>query len=270
MAGSVVGGIAMPSPFPGMDPYLEDPALWPDVHQALICQIQATLNEKLRPKYFARAELRVYVSDQDDPGRESMIPDLRIERRKRSHRPTDPAAVATITKPVVYPAEIREEIEDVYLTIRDLSKSLVAVIEVLSPTNKIRGSEGRKAFLKKRRDVLASSAHWVEVDLLRAGERTPAEFPGEGTEYRVVVSHAKQRDRFRCRPVRLQDPFPVVGIPLKAPDPDTPLDLGAVFAAAYEVGAYDLSVNYRKPPRPPLPRSLAGWANQLLRTKGLR
>ena len=69
----------MPSPFPGMDPYLEAPWLWPDVHHELIGQIRATLNPNLRPRYVARVELRVYISDDDDPGRQVLVPDLRVE-----------------------------------------------------------------------------------------------------------------------------------------------------------------------------------------------
>ena len=70
----------MPSPFPGMDPYLEEPGLWPDVHHGLISQIQAVLNPSIRPTYVARVELRVYLSEEDDPGRKAIIPDLRIEK----------------------------------------------------------------------------------------------------------------------------------------------------------------------------------------------
>jgi hypothetical protein len=58
-----------------MDPYLETPDLRPDVHHELISQIRHALNPALRPRYVARVELRVYVSDDDDPGREVLIQD---------------------------------------------------------------------------------------------------------------------------------------------------------------------------------------------------
>jgi hypothetical protein len=111
----------MPSPFPGMDPYLETPDLWPDVHHQLISEIQGTLNRLLRPHYVARIQLRTYISDEDD---------VRL---------------------------IDDEIEEARLEIRHPeSAALVTVIEILSPTNKIRDSRGRASFMEKRRDTLAS------------------------------------------------------------------------------------------------------------------
>ena len=68
----------MPSPFPGMDPYLESPVLWPDVHHGLISEIQSLLNQSLRPRYHVRVVERVYVSDENDPGRKVIIPDVNI------------------------------------------------------------------------------------------------------------------------------------------------------------------------------------------------
>ena len=71
----------MPSPFPGMDPYLEEPGLWPDVHHRLITVTSDTLAAALRPKYYVRIEERVYLSDESDPGRRVIIPDVRIADR---------------------------------------------------------------------------------------------------------------------------------------------------------------------------------------------
>src|SRR5690348_5515230 len=116
----------MPSPFPGMDPYLEAPELWPDVHHELISQIQGTLNAALRPRYVARIELRVYVSDEDGPG-----------------------------------CKFIDDIEEARLEIRSReANALVTIIEVLSPASKVRGSRGRVSFMDKRRETLASKVHW--------------------------------------------------------------------------------------------------------------
>ena len=46
----------MPSPFPGPDPYLEDPRSWRDVHHRLISAASDLLNDQTRPKYFVRIE----------------------------------------------------------------------------------------------------------------------------------------------------------------------------------------------------------------------
>ena len=163
----------MPSPFPGMDPYLESPEIWPDVHHGIISLTQRALNPSLRPKYVARVELRVYVSNEDDPGRSVVIPDVRIDKsRSRNGARTRTASSSAIAEAVVVPMVAEEEIEEAYLEIRHLaSKKLVTIIEVLSPSNKIRGSSGRASFLSKRKEALASKVHWVEIDLMPGADR---------------------------------------------------------------------------------------------------
>src|SRR6516164_1643463 len=106
----------MPSPFPGMDPYLETPDLWPDVHHELISQIRHQLNPRLRPKYVARVELRVYISDDDDPGRKVIIPDVRIENPKGKRRQLGKAArtdsSVAVAEPIIIPFLIENEIKE--------------------------------------------------------------------------------------------------------------------------------------------------------------
>jgi hypothetical protein len=262
----------MPSPFPGMDPYLETPDLWPDAHHGLISQIQKTLNPGLRPRYVARVELRVYISDDDDPGREALVPDVRIQKRKRQgvKKPKSASALA-ITEPLTVPLLIEDEIEEARLEIRHLeSGSLVTIIEILSPTNKIRGARGRTSFLDKRRETLGSEVHWVEIDLLRAGVPSITHPPLVASDYRILVSRAGKRTRASYWPVNVRQPLPVIGIPLRAPDHDAALDLGAVLSAVYDDAAYDLSIDYRKKPEPPLKTDEAAWADRLLRECGLR
>lgn len=60
----------MPSPFPGMDPYLEG-YLWPDGHSALANKIRQSLTPQLRPKYTARLE--VYLVEDPFPESEMGI-----------------------------------------------------------------------------------------------------------------------------------------------------------------------------------------------------
>ena len=161
----------MPSPFPGMDPYLESPHLWPDVHHELISQIRTTLAPCLRPHYVARVELRSYFMDADDPGLELIIPDVRIEESgahvAKKPKATNGTAIA-VAEPEAVPFLFDDEIKEARLEVRHLdSKALVAIIEVLSPANKIRGSRGRQSFMDKRRDTVGSEIHWIEIDLLR-------------------------------------------------------------------------------------------------------
>jgi hypothetical protein len=141
---------------------------------------------------------------------------------------------------------------------------------VLSPANKVRGSEGRKSFLTKKNEILAKDINWVEIDLLRAGDPSIVRDSLRDADYRVLVYRAGERRSTRCRPIRLRNRLPVVGIPLKGKDPAVPLDLGAVLNAAYESGAYEASIDYANPPAPPLRSEDARWANKLLRTAGLR
>jgi hypothetical protein len=255
-----------------MDPYLEAPELWPDVHHELISQIRAALNPQLRPRYVARIELRVYVSDEDDPGREVLIPDIRVEKgpkRKGAKKGKPPTAVA-VAEPLTV-SLLLDEIEEARVEIRERpSDALVTVIEVLSPANKIRGSRGRASFLEKRNDILGSDVHWVEIDLLRAGAPSVTRLPLVPSDYRILVSRAPERGHAKYWPFGVRQPLPPVPIPLRKPDGDVSLDLGAVLAAAYDHGAYDLSVDYRREPNPPLSAEDAVWADELLRGRGLR
>jgi len=256
-----------------MDPYLETPELWPDVHHELISQIRAALNPGLRPQYVARVELRVYVSDQDDPGREVLVPDVRIEKRPKARgarKARRPAAVA-VAEPIIIPFLVDPEIKEARLEIRERrSNDLVTVIEVVSPTNKIRGARGRVSFMEKRDGILASDVHWVEIDLLRAGQPSVTRPGLVPSDYRLMVSRGDDRRHGRYWPVSVRQALPPIGIPLRKPDADVPLDLNAVLAATYDRGAYDLSVDYRRPPVPALATDDAAWADDLLSKAGLR
>src|SRR6266404_1342601 len=200
----------MPSPFPGMDPYLETPDLWPDVHHGLIGQVQAALNPRLKPHYVARVELRVYITDEDDPGRESLVPDLRIETsiRARANKRNGATALA-IDEPIVIPMLIDNEIKEAYLTIKDRKTgALITVIEIMSPTNKIRGSVGRKSFMQKKSEVMGSGVHWVEIDLLRAGAPSVTRPPLRQCDYRVLIYRGGDRYSGRYWPRRVRQPLP--------------------------------------------------------------
>jgi hypothetical protein len=255
-----------------MDPYLETPDLWPDVHHELISQIRSSLNPALRPYYVARVEFRVYVSDDDDPGREVLEPDLRVEESTtKVRRKARTAPVAAITEPEIIPMLIDDEIEEARLEIRHRETgALVTIIEVLSPANKIRGSRGRESFMEKRRETFPSDVNWVEIDLLRAGIPSINRPRLRVCDYRILVFHGKSRSRARFWPVSVRQPLPTIGIPLRGKDPDVPLDLSKALRATYDHAAYDLSIDYRKDPDPPLDTDARKWAARLLREQRLR
>jgi hypothetical protein len=251
-----------------MDPYLESPTIWPDVHHEIISEIRAALNPKVRPRYVTRVELRVYISDDDDPGRQALVPDVRVEAtpgRKGARKPK-PEPALVVTEPLIVPTLMDEEVEEAFLKIIEVeSEALVTIIEVLSPTNKIRGSRGRASFIAKRHEIMNSEVHWVEIDLLRAGVPSVTDPPLRPSDYRILVSRADQRTRTRFWPVSVRQPLPVIRIPLRGKDPEAELDLGAVFKTAYDRAAYDASVDYRKDPQPPLEGDDAKWPKELLR-----
>ncbi|OWK38896.1 hypothetical protein FRUB_01279 [Fimbriiglobus ruber] len=255
----------MPSPFPGMDPYLEDPGLWADVHLGLICTCRELLNRHLLPKYVGRLQERDYVEYEDDPARvELVVPD----RKTTGKHQTTPDIVA---EPVGVIFENNLERRESWIEVLAVdTRDVVSVIEILSPSNKVKGAAGRESFLQKRREILSSNTHWIEIDLLRTGERQPFDEHIPDHEYVASVVPAGQRPTGLAWPIRLTQRLPVVGIPLRKPDADAPLDLQAALTLAYDRAAYDMTVDYTRPPKVPLSPDLAAWADQLLREKGLR
>jgi len=262
----------MPSPFPGMDPYLEEPGLWPDVHHGLISQIQAQLNQRLRPKYHIRVEERVYVSDENDPGREVIIPDLRIAGDVRDDRHDWTAkeiagGYAAVAEPVVLTTLIDDEIHEAFLEVIDhQERMVVTVIEILSPTNKVSGSRGRASYLEKRQEVMTSPTHLVEIDLLRSGAAIHTRELLPPADYYVHVSRQSQRPKGVVWPILLTQRLPVISIPLRPDDEDAVLDLQDVLNSVYERAAYDLAVDYRREPVPPLNELQRRWARTVLRS----
>jgi hypothetical protein len=147
---------------------------------------------------------------------------------------------------------------------------LVTAIEILSPANKRIGSPGYLEYRRKREMLLLSDAHLVEIDLLRKGERVELLKPLPLAAYYVILSRAQRRPICQVWPIQIHDKLPVVPVPLLKPDPDVPLDLGAAVATVYDRAAYDLSIDYRRPPVPPLQGADAEWLDAFLQGKGLR
>ena len=188
----------MHSPFPGMDPFLEAPSGWTGVHSRLINVISDDLGDRLAPQFIVTIEERVYIATPDDlMAVPAVVPDVFVNSAGRQELPT--VGGAAITPPVLVEPLVEEEVHDRYLEIRDTrSRAVITTIEVLSPYNKAAGTRGREAFLRKRQAVLASRTHWIEIDLLRAGER-PLEARRRGDYYamlrRVEPAHGMRYGR---------------------------------------------------------------------------
>lgn len=264
----------MPSPFPGMDPYLEG-YLWADVHNALASKIRQQLVPKLRPRYTARLE--IYLVEDTAPEGEIgvLYPDVEVLRGLQSadsrsgsteveaSLPTKSRSVVVAPAPLTLPMLLPVEVRIATVEIRDAaSHTLVACIEVLSPVNK--REPGLTPYRQKRQRLYSANVHLIEIDLLRRGTR-PFNHPRlPESAYLVTVTRA-QSGAVNVWPIHLQDPLPTVPVPLRSPDADVPLDLGEAMTAIYDEAAYDLSIDYRKlPPPPKLSEADLQWVGDLL------
>lgn len=263
----------MPSPFPGMDPYLEQH--WGDVHSGLVQYARDLIRPGLPQDLYARVEERVYVeSPLDDVN--APIPDLRVVEHPTKLRPNLPVEsdVAVIEPIVLHIRE--EELRETYIEIRD-SKSdhqVVTVVEVLSPSNKRTGS-GREEYVRKQKPLRNACVSLVEIDLLRSGQPTfpvsQANLPrSHRTPYRVCIRRGWSAGKVEVHPIRLQQKLPGIPIPLRNDDESVVLDLQSAFAPAYENGDYEMTIDYTADPVPPLEPDDAEWADKLLKEKGLR
>jgi hypothetical protein len=256
-----------------MDPYLEDPGLWPDVHHEIIGQARAFLTQAVGPNYYVRIEERVYVLSEDDPGKSLLIPDIRIGERPQALRggvATPSGTTLQVAEPETFMTSLEVEVHETHLVIHDRKDhGIVTVLEVVSPSNKIAGSEGRRSYEEKRSEILHSPSHWVEIDLLRRGRPV---VPGvtEPYDYIVHVSRAGKRPKGQVWRIFLAQRLPVVAIPLRSGDPDVSLDIQQVLETAYDRAAYGSTVDYRGEPEVALTAEQAAWADELLRSKGLR
>jgi hypothetical protein len=260
----------MPSPFPGMDPYLEKPSLWPDFHQRFITYTSEQLQAKIRPKYNARIEERIHLIQ---PPRD-YYPDVSIIRHPLRERPATVTTAATADEPYLIKAlesQFREPyIEIVYLP----TGEVVTTIELLSPINKT--GEGQQRYRQKQQQILNTETSLVEIDLLRAGQHTVAVPEKQvkevaGWRYLVSVKRAGRYGEFEVYFIPLDSRLPRCRIPLRPPDEDAVLDLPAVIERTYDVSGYEDFIDYREsPPPPPLSEEEMAWLETLLHEKGLR
>jgi uncharacterized protein DUF4058 len=271
-----VGESLMRSPFPGMDPYIEACGLWGDFHNGLIFEIQDALAQVAPDRYFVRTEERSYVVLVGEEGKEShpFVPDVSVttERRRKPSRKKGGTAVAEPVfdaEPVLMRAFIEEEHREAFVEIYESApeQRLVTCIEVLSPSNKRRNTQGYDVYLRKRQSLLLGDANLVEIDLLRGGSRMPMLDPWPGSPYTVLVARAKKINFCRVWPAYFQIPTPSVPIPLAKPDPDILLDLQPMIDSIYRRSRYERSIDYSKPLNPPLEPAERLWLEGQLRIR---
>ncbi len=254
----------MPSPFPGMDPYLEAPDCQ-SVHTHLSVEIARYLAPRLRPKYFVRSEKNYILAAMDDETSQALmarhLPDVSVVQI--SDNPLPQSSVALMEAPLHLSVEIPEEEPHITVEIRDVAeRQLVTSIEILSLTNKI--GDGRGDYLTRRAHVLKSPVHLLEIDLLRRGQRVPMTEPLPQADYFVILSRAQARPVADVWPISVRGSLPTVPVPLLPGDQDVSLDLQAVLNSMYDAFAFDLEFDYGKPPWIPLKTDDAAWAAQLI------
>lgn len=268
----------MPSPFPGMDPFLEHPVFFPGLHGAMHTYIREALQPVLPEPYFAELNERVWV----EPSARSIEPDSVV-----IHSPGNgyegggvATAVATRSQPLVFEV-FDDEYTEMFIEVRTRTRGdterLVTTIEVLSPSNKKPGEKGRDLYLEKQREILNIESHLVEIDLLRAGEHTTPmslerlQHKAGAFDYHVSVHRFDDYGRFFIFPWKLEDTLPEIAVPLLPGDGAVALDLQAVFFRCYETGPYRRRVRYDVSRLdPPLDAERTAWVKQVIDRSGCR
>jgi hypothetical protein len=268
-----------------MDPFLEHPGIFPDLHQGLAFCIQALLQPKLPDPYYAASNARVWI----EVTQRYTDPDVHLLRSKATNGGLTKdggnggvaVAALTRTEPVVVhvPQVVHDETRETYVDIfvrRDDEERLVTSIEILSPTNKTPGADGSDLYRKKQRELLIAKSHLIEIDLLRGGRHTtavPLERALEKTgpfDYHVCIHRFDQWEDYFVYPIQMKDKLPEIAVPLLPGDGAVPLDLQIAFDRAYEGGPYRRRVKYaERTPVPPLRPEQMEWVKQVLQEKKL-
>jgi Protein of unknown function (DUF4058) len=251
----------MPSPFPGMNPFLEQDDVWQDFHDTFIPFVRDALASQVAPHYIVKVEAYLFIHE--PPAEQRILVghgDIGLSRSNGVGR----SATATATRRL--PARIRIPSVDtekhLFLEIRDrLNRELISVIEMLSASNKKSGPD-REQYLAKRGSMMRSAAHFVEIDLLRGGPRMPME-NAVPSDYCIMVSRVDDRPDADFWPLSLRDSLPTIPIPLRPPHSDAEVDLQAVLHRVYDSAKYGHYI-YKESPSPPLSPEDAAWASALI------
>jgi len=260
----------MASPFPGMDPF-PDQQEWSDFHATMITVVRELLVREMPSDYVVRIERRIYLEHElgDEDTLSVRVADIAISRDSPNEDSPSTSAAAVANSTRVEPTEcllpLGIEQRESYLVIRHReSQRVVAVIELLSPGNKRAGADGRRIYLEKRTELLATDSHLVEIDLLRGGQRLPMRSPLPAGDYYAIVSRAPRRPRAEVYAWRLEEPLPSLPIPLLPADADATVDLQSALATTYERAQYQLSLDYQREIDPPLEETQRAWLLDVL------
>jgi hypothetical protein len=258
----------MPSPFPGMDPYLEAQGRWPGFHNVLIAYCSEVLNRELPESYVAQTDERIALVSFDESV-SNRVPDVLIGRdddAPASSRAPSPGVVGTLEPTTLQLLKHAVEVRETWIEVYHVPEmELVTVIEILSPSNK--GGSGRIDYVAKRDALIDQPINLVEIDLLLSGTRMPLSGRMPTGDYVAIVARSERRPNADVYAWPLRQPLPVLPIPLRVPDPDVRLDLAEVFRMTYDRGGYSRIMRYGRPLPASLPISPEDrtWAESLTR-----
>ncbi len=265
----------MPSPFPGMDPYIERPAIWPDFHDALVSAIRGLLQPLLRPRYVALMQDRWFVVESDRPIRPDVAVISTGQPQDVRHRQTSfGTAVLDVDAPTSVFEIWREEVKQPYLQIIEpaAGNRVVTAIEVLSPDNKNPGP-GRDNYLRKREEYWGGGANLVEIDLLRSGRTTVLLNDEQVTSlqsYRHLVAVTRGwPTRHEVYAIPLNQRLPKVAVPLAYDDQDVSLDLQAAMNRCWDEGPYPALLHYNQGPPTDLTAEEQTWCRERLQASSV-
>ncbi|MBI1832417.1 MAG: DUF4058 family protein [Planctomycetes bacterium] len=227
----------MPSPFPGMDPYLEEEKRWPAFHALTVQALYQMLVPGLMDRYRARVGEREYTSEE-----------------------------------ALFTSVVRENHKESFVEVRQRSDGrLVTLVELISPANKIT-SEGRKHYLDRRDEVRKMNANVVEIDLVLQGQTVIdcAKDASPTWDYAVVVSRWTHPDRYEIYSATLPKRLPRFRVPLASDDRDTVLDLQAAVSRAFDQGDFFKQIDYARDPATRLSDENRKWLVERLKEEKLR
>ena len=252
----------MPSPFPGMNPYLENPSAWPSVHVYLITTVAQALVPQAPAGYFVAPESEMHIRELSAEERRLTAGRADVAVSTRDDRRRGGPIAAVMEAPVygTFSDAVRFDL-DRWVEIRDRQGRVVTVIEIISPSNKV---GDRVAYENKRHRLIRDGVNLVEIDLVRAGGRLLMHRMPP-SDYCVIVARAEERPAAGIWPIGLRDRLPTVPVPLRPPDADLRLDLQAVLDQVYDAGGFAGLVDLLELV-PPLEGDDLAWAESIRAT----
>jgi hypothetical protein len=259
----------MPSPFPGMNPYLEHRDFWSEIHDRFIVDIADNLIPQLVPKYIVSLNKEVYLTTPEG-NLPVGLPDVTVQQKRNTRNRSSNVAVAVAAEPAKVRIPMPVEITHNYLEIKDAaSKRVVTAIEILSPVNK-RSGPGREKYLRKRQRIFGSLTNLIEIDLLRSAKPMPLVEGEANNDYRILVSRSDTRPTADMYAFNVQNQIPLFPVPLQPGDAEPVVNLKDLLDLVYDRARYDVRIDYSTEPVPRLSDGDAVWADGLLKELGLR